>query len=483
MNVERQTVVGLKWGTATKLLTQATSWCVTLVVIRLLAPADYGLMALSAVVMSTFAGIAELGLGASLVQARNPTRIDLARVGGALILMNGGCALMVCLGAPLFAYAFGQPDLQRIVQVSSAQFLLAALAAVPESLAYREMRFKWLAAADIAAGVVGSAITLVLAVSGFGVWALVIGNLVGMAVRTFMLIAGGKVVRPDFSLRGIGQYLRFGGAWSASRFAWQLTYQADVLIAGRFLSQEAVGLYSVAVQLANLPLQKTMSILNQVAFPAIARLQEELPRMRRRLLDAIRLLGFGTTPALWGLCAVAPEFVAIVLGKQWGAVAPLLQAVALVAPLRIASGIFSTAMSGLGRADIGLANNLVSLVVFALACLCGVRWGAEGLAGAYAVAVVISFVLNFPRSSRALGISSRQLYAACRSSLISGLVMMAVVACARLAVHDLSEIVRLPVLVALGAVAYLGTSSVLDRAVWTDAKKLVAALRAPASAA
>ena len=171
------------------------------------------------------------------------------------------------------------------------------------------------------------------------------------------------------------------------------------------------------------------------------------------------------------------------LGKQWGAVAPLLQAVALVAPLRIASGIFSTAMSGLGRADIGLANNLVSLVVFALACLCGVRWGAEGLAGAYAVAVVISFVLNFPRSSRALGISSRQLYAACRSSLISGLVMMAVVACARLAVHDLSEIVRLPVLVALGAVAYLGTSSVLDRAVWTDAKKLVAALRAPASAA
>ena len=122
-------------------------------------------------------------------------------------------------------------------------------------------------------------------------------------------------------------------------------------------------------------------------------------------------------------------------------------------------------------------------MVFALACLCGVRWGAEGLAGAYAVAVVISFVLNFPRSSRALGISSRQLYAACRSSLISGLVMMAVVACARLAVHDLSEIVRLPVLVALGAVAYLGTSSVLDRAVWTDAKKLVAALRAPASAA
>ena len=482
MNVERQTVTGLKWSTSAKLLTQATSWCVTLVVIRLLAPADYGLMALSAVVMSTFAGIAELGLGASLVQARNPTRIDLARVSGALILTNSAYALTVCLGAPVLSDAFGQPDLRRIVQVSSAQFILGALAAVPESLAYREMRFKWLAAADIAAGVATSAITLVLAVSGFGVWALVLGNLAGIAVRTVMLIAGGTVVRPDFSLRGIGPYLRFGGAWSVSRFAWQLTYQADVLIAGRFLSHEAVGLYSVAVQLANLPLQKTMSILNQVAFPAIARLQEELPRMRRRLLEAIRLLGLGATPALWGVCAVAPEFVAIVLGKQWSAVALPMQAVALVAPLRIVSGIFSTALSALGRADMSLANNLVSLVVFALAFLYGVRWGLEGLAGAYAVAVVISFVLNFPRSSRVLGISARQLCAACRSSLISGLAMLAAVTCARLAVHDLSEIIRLPALIALGAVAYLGTSSLLDRAAWTDVKKLVAALRAPASA-
>src|SRR4051812_44919596 len=100
MNVERQTIAGIKWGTTAKLVTQATSWCVTLVVIRLLAPADYGLMALSAVIMSIFAGIAELGLSASVIQARNPTRDDLARVSGALLLLNGGCMLVVCACAP-----------------------------------------------------------------------------------------------------------------------------------------------------------------------------------------------------------------------------------------------------------------------------------------------------------------------------------------------------------------------------------------------
>src|SRR5262249_33733739 len=154
-----------------------------------------------------------------------------------------------------------------IVQVSASQFLLAALAAVPESIAYREMRFRWLATTDITAGLATSATTLALAVAGAGVWALVIGNLIGLTARTAMLLAGGTVVRPQFTLRGMSQFMKFGGAWSASRFAWQLTYQADVLIAGRLLTQDAVGLYSVAVQLANLPLQKAMSVLNQVAFP------------------------------------------------------------------------------------------------------------------------------------------------------------------------------------------------------------------------
>ena len=372
---------------------------------------------------------------------------------------------------------FRQPKLQHIVQVSSAQFVLSALTAVPESLAYREMRFRWLAMADITAGVATSVTTLVLAMSSWGVWALVIGNLAGLGLRTVMLMTGGKTVRPSFSLRGIGGYLRFGGAWSGSRFVWQLAYQVDVLIAGRVLTQEAVGLYSVALELANLPLQKAMSVLNQVAFPAIARLQEELPRMRRRLLDAIRLLEFCAIPALWGTCAIAPEFVAVALGAQWNAVALPLQAAALVAPLRMVSGVFSTAMAALGRADMDLVNNVISLVVFTLAVAYGVRWGVEGLAGAYVVGVTASFVLNFPRNARMLGISLRELFSICRSSLIAGVAMLVAVACARLALRDVSDIVRLQALIAIGALVYLGSSSLLDRTILTDAKKLVAALR------
>ena len=479
MTLERQVVVGLKWGLTAKLITQIVAWAVTLLVIRLLVPSDYGLMALSSVVVSIFAGIAELGLGASLIQARNVMQSDLARVAGALLILHGACAAIVCVGAPLFAQAFGNPRLELIVQVSSAQFLLGALAAIPEALAYRDLRFRWLAATDIVSGLLTSAATLALALSGAGVWALVLGSLAGYSVRTAMLILGGRFVRPSFTLRGIGQFVRFGGAWSAARFAWQLTYQADVLIAGRFLGQGAVGIYAVAAQLANLPLQKAMGIVNQVAFPAIAKLQEELPRMRRRMLDAIRLLGSCAIPILWGVGAVAPEFVDVILGDQWQPVILPLQLIAIVAPLRILATLFATAISALGRADVELGNTLVSLVVFVAAFLIGVRWGVDGLAGAYAGAVTLSWLLTFPRTVRIVGISLREIFATCRSSALSGVVMLTVVGGARLALDSVPAWLRLPPLIALGAAAYIGTLFVLDRAIWTDARKLVAALREP----
>jgi O-antigen/teichoic acid export membrane protein len=477
MNVERQIVIALKWSTAAKLASQAISWAVTLIVIRLLVPEDYGLMALSAVVITVVAGVAEWGLGASLVQTRDITPQELARVAGAILLFNAVCALFVFAAAPFFASLFADARLQDVVRVSALQFVFNGLSAAPEALAYRGMRFKRLAGVDLGAGLVTSATTLGLALSGAGVWSLVVGNLAGSAARTCLLILLEGYVRPAFAPAGIGKHIRFGGALSAGRLAWQLTYQADVLIAGRFLAEQAVGVYSVAVQLANLPLHKAMGILNQVAFPAIARMQDELPRMRARLLDAIRLLGFGSIPALWGIAAVAPEFVIVVLGESWQEVTLPLQAVALVAPLRMTSSIFATAMSALGRADLELRNTLVSVVVFPLAFLAGVRWGVNGLATAYAVATPLTFAMNFPRTSRTLGITLADLVPFVRAPLLAGIAMLMAVWLARLAMAGVAEPLRLAALITVGAVVYLVAVLGLDKGIWTDVRRVASVLQ------
>src|SRR5262245_55943735 len=122
MDVERQVAVGLKWSSTARLLGQAISWAITLLVVRLLVPADYGVMALSMVVISIVAGVAEFGLGAALVQARSVSRQELARVAGVVVVLNIVSGALVALSAPLFGQLFEDPRVAAVIRVASLQF-------------------------------------------------------------------------------------------------------------------------------------------------------------------------------------------------------------------------------------------------------------------------------------------------------------------------------------------------------------------------
>jgi len=477
MSIERQAVSALKWSAISKIVGQLLAWVVTLLVIRLLSPDDYGLMAITAVIISIFTSIAELGLGASIVQFRAISKNELEKIAGALLAVNLGLGLLVGLAAPLAAALFNDSRLTDVVRVSVLHFLFNAAATVPQSMAYREMRFKWLAFVDLASGLVTSLITLALAWQGAGVWSLVLGNLLGAACRTALLLARGGAAWPKFALQGIGHHLSFGGKMTAARMAYLIGYQADVLIAGRFLTKEAVGIYSVSLQLATLPSDKVMGTLNQVAFPTVARMQDDLPRLRTRLLDASRLLGFVAVPVLWGISAVSPEFVTLALGERWlDAIFPL-QVVALVIPVRMLSVVFTTSVSALGRMDIVLRNMLVNCAWLPITFLAGVHWGVEGLALSWVVAHPVLFYENFRGMGRVLGIRLREVGAALYGPIAAGVAMYGAVWGARLALGAEPEVSRLVALIAVGAATYLSVAALLDRRIWVDVKRLAAALK------
>jgi len=477
MSIERQAVSALKWSAIAKVVAQLVSWLVTLLVIRLLSPDDYGLIAISAVIIAIFASIGELGLGASIVQSHTISKSELEKLAGALLALNLGVGLLVGLAAPLAGMLFNDVRLIDIVRVSALQFLFNAAATIPYSLATRKMRFKWLAFVDLVSALVTSLMTLVLAWSGAGVWALVLGNLSGIACRTTLLLARGGAMRPAFALQGISRHLAFGGQIVVARMAWQIAYQADVLIAGHFLTKYAVGVYSVSLQLATMPMDKVMSTINRVAFPTVARMQDELPRFRARLLDACRLLAFVAMPVLWGISAVSPEFVSLTLGERWlDAIFPL-QVVTLIIPIRMISAVFGTSVSALGRADVDVRNMLLSCIVLPIAFLSGVQWGVQGLALSWVGAVPLLFYLNYSRMRRVLGIRLRDVGAAVFGSIAAGVTMYIAVSGARLVLNAMPEAYRFGALIAVGATTYLFVATRLDKKIWIDVKRLATALK------
>ena len=474
MSIESQTISGLKWTGAARFVSQTFSWAVTLIVVRLLAPADYGVVAVSAVIISIFSTAAELGLGAALVQAPKLDREALARVAGLAMLLNIGLGAVVALGAPLAGLFFNEAVLPRVIQVSSLHFVLAAVSIVPQALAYRDMNFKWSATIELVSALVTSVTTLLLALHGAGVWSLVIGSLAGAAVRSAMFMRG-QNVWPVFRLGGVRRHVTYGGALAMSRLAWQVINQSDVLIAGRFLTPSAVGLYSVSLHLATLPMQRVMGIVNQVVFPAVARLQDDRPRLRERLLSGLRLLGFVSVPVMWGISSIAPELVELALGPTWQEAAYPLRVVSLLIPLRMVSGIVSTTVIGVGALD--LWNTAINLVVLPICFMIGVRWGVNGLATAWAVALLTVLSMTIPRNCAKLEVPVRDVARTLRDPILAGAAMYLMVTAGRTFLNGTANGYKLPVLILIGAAVYLPCLSLLNRRMWTDVQRLYTAFR------
>jgi O-antigen/teichoic acid export membrane protein len=467
MSVERKTLAGLEWIAVAKFSSQIVSWAVTLVVMRLLLPQDYGLMAIVTVVISVLSNVAELGIGASVIQSREVTREELAKISGLITLVSAGVFVAVCAAAPLIAAIYAMPPLRPLIQVAAIQFLISGIATLPQALAQREFEFKRLAGVEVGWVLAASLSTLALAWFGAGVWALVIGSLVGALVRMLMLAAQG-VVWPSFRLAGVRRFLAVGGAVMFGRMSWQIVYQADVIIGARRLGVTDIGAYSVAQQLATLPMQRIMGVLNQVALPAVARLQDEKERLRRRLLEGTRLLAAISVPVLWGISAVAPELVAAVLGEKWATAVFPLQVISLVVPLRMISATYATAGLGIGRAALDFRNNLVTAAVLPAAFFVGTYWGLEGLAASWLFAIPLIFALNFPRVGRALSTSVGDVARVVWRPALAGIVMYALVIGARYLLADSSDILRLVALTGAGAIGYLATLHTLDRRIGRD---------------
>jgi len=243
------------------------------------------------------------------------------------------------------------------------------------------------------------------------------------------------------------------------------------------LPSAAVGLYSVSLHVATLPMQKIMSIVNQVALPAVARLQSDMPRLRRRVIEASRLMTFFSVSTMWGLSAVAPEFVDVVMGPSWaGAVYPL-QVICCIVPLRMLSVLYNTAVLGIGLASVDLRNTLLTSVVLPAAFLIGVHWGVNGLATSWIVALPIIFLANFPRITNALGIRATEVAASTWPSVVAGALMYGAIASARFGLMSIPAFGRLPLLVLLGAATYLGLLSLIDRRMYPDVRAFLIALK------
>ena len=245
-----------------------------------------------------------------------------------------------------------------------------------------------------------------------------------------------------------------------SRFTYS---QSDIFIVGKLLGKADLGLYSVSMHLASLPVQRVSSIVNQIAFPAFAKLQRDRERVSQAFLSSVRMQMVFAVPVLWGISCVAPETVYVILGPTWqGAIIPM-QILTLMMPLRMTSNLMPAALQGVGRVDLEVRGLLVLWLFMPAAFLFAARWGVEGVSLAWVLVFPVAFAINLSFSLPVLGVGRWQFVGTLAKSALPGIPMYAAVLLARSMLEPMSAIPLLALLVLVGAFTYAIAAFVLNR--------------------
>ena len=382
-SLDRSLIRGIGWTGGMRWFAQVVSWCATLIVARLLTPAEYGLVGMAIVYGGFVELVSDFGLGVAIVQRRDLETDRIARIGGLAVLLGVLLfAVSVGVARPIAAF-YGEPAVAGIIMVLAINYVLAGIQLVPQAMLVRELRFRQLAWVRGAEALSLTGWTVTLAELGAGYWALVLG-LVASKLTATILVLGWRSHRIawPFPLGPIASEIKFGWQYTVSNISWYLYTTADVAIVGRVLGKVVLGSYSIAWNLASVPVERIAAPLGDVFRGVFSAVQNDRAALARYLCILTEGLSLVTFPLAIGLALVADDCIQVLLGNQWlAAIAPL-RLIALYAMVRSLSTLLSPILVATGHNRLNMRFNIVAAVLMPPLFLLGTRWGMVGVAAA-----------------------------------------------------------------------------------------------------
>ena len=379
--LDRSLIHGIAWTGLGRWITQIISWIATPIVARLLSPGDYGVASMAMVFIGLIQLVNQFGLGAAVIQQRDLTEDQIARIGGLSVLIGTffvGFSLAV---SPLVARSLGSPEVGPVIAVLSVTFLTTAIQSLPRALLTRELKFRNLAVMDGIEAIVQTITTLTLALLEFRYWALVFGAVA--ARMTAMILAlrwGGHRLAWPSALKTIAAPVRVGVHVVVTNIAYYAYNNADAAIIGRRLGASALGNYTMAATLASIPVDRLSALVASATPGIFSAVQHDRAGLRRYLLALTEGVALLTFPAAVGLALVAEEFVLVVLGEKWRAAIIPMQLLALVAMFRSVLILITGALFPTGHAKRLMHATLVMVLVLPPLSYVATQWGIVGVA-------------------------------------------------------------------------------------------------------
>ena len=468
----RSTVQGVFWiggGQAVRQVIRAVS---SVVLARLLLPADFGLMGMAAVFFSAAGMLTEFGIGSAVVQSDNPDEITLSSAFWTNTALSMVVAVLLTAFSPAIAQFYGEPNVAPVLSALSLSLVIGASMVVPRAILNRRLDFRRIARAEVVGSVIGSVTAIALAAAGFGVWALVSQPLVGTGASMAMVWFGsGWVPSRVYSWAAVAPLVGFSVWVLGSFFLHFASRNVDQLLIGRVWGKEQLGFYALAFQLMTVPVSQVAAVVAKVLYPALAHVKKDPARIRGGFLRAVTAIGMVTYPMFLGLFAVSNDLVPVAFGERWMPMRPVLDVFCFSGILITVGAQVRSIYMSLGRTRTQFLCELVTVPPAVLAYLAMVGFGIRGVAFAFLVGHLVTFAVNHSVGFRLVGLTWHTYLTALSKPLLAAAAMAGVLLVgARPALEALGAgpVARLSISVPLGVALYVLFSWIVNREMLLD---------------
>jgi O-antigen/teichoic acid export membrane protein len=457
MHSKQALISGVKWVSVATFSRRLMALLANVVLSRLLSPADFGLVAMAAVILGFIELFKDLGTGWAIVRQKEISEELVSSIFWFNVGLGGVASVAAFAMAPLIANFYHEPKVTAVLQAMSVSFLLSALTIVQSNLLAREMEFAKVAKIEVSAAALSYLAGIWAAALGYGVWSLVIQVLVNSLLSiVFIWVVCAWRPRILFSWTAVRSVMNYSLNLTGYNIFYYLASNVDNLLIGRYLGSRDLGYYDLAYRLMSFPLQAISSVFGRVMTPFYAQVQDNLEEFRRTYLSIATGIAFITFPLMLGLFATREHFVLAVFGESWS---PVIVLLALFAPLGAIRSVLTTSGSiyqAMGEASLQLRWGVLSNLIVIAALAIGVRWGSVGVAAAFTISSIVLLYHNFKIPFRLISLPVRSLLRALQPTAWCSLLMyLSIVAVDGILPKTLSHALLLTVTVCTGVGSYI----------------------------
>lgn len=399
MSNTQKAMNGGKWITISTVISTLFQFIQVAILARVLAPADFGIVSISNLIIAFFQVFANLGFSNSIIYKQESDRNVLSTLYYLNLLIGLVIFIAIHASAPLIISFYHEPKLAQVLNLSSYYFVIAYFGQIYMFLLEKELRFKSVAIIDITGTVIGSAVTITLAYNGFHELSLIIGSLVMQTVKSILQITFGLrffMPRLFFNLSNIKEHLRFGIFNMGDGFLGFVQANSDNIFLGGMMGVKMLGYYTIAYQLCVFPIMKLNPIILQVAYPILAKMKENTADLKKSYLKILDFISYCNMPLLAGLFITADAVVPLIYGPGWEQTTELIRIFVFVGLFICLSHPLYTVAFTKGKPNLLFYLNLGTLIVkIPLVYVFGTYWGVTGIASAFLLTTFLNMVVNF----------------------------------------------------------------------------------------